>query len=174
MHLWVRKLELFQSDCNLSAPILSQLQLFQSCCTYFEPMWLELKQSDFSCFELTLIISIWLHHFYQESATFFVMLFPYFEQISQNNGPFRINFNSFQLAVCVCVFLRHLRVFQDDCTCSEPHTIISLQNCTSLNLTPVMRPYWVKYFWQVKIKLFSLCQLSCTGKKNKTNCITIN
>ena len=63
------------------------------------------------------------------SYIFFNMRFPYFEQISQNNGPFRINFNSFQLVVCVC--LRHLRVFQDDCTCSEPHTIISLQSCTA-------------------------------------------
>ena len=71
----MRKLEWFQSDCSLSAPILSQLQLFQSCCTYFE---LELKQSDFSCFELTLIISIWLHHFYQESATFFCYALPIF------------------------------------------------------------------------------------------------
>ena len=73
------------------------------------------------------------------------------------------------MCVCVCVCLRHLRVFQDDCTCSEPHTIISLQSCTAFNSTAVMRPRWVRYFWQVSI--FRLCQLSCTDEKNQTNCI---
>ena len=71
--------------------------------------------------------------------------------------------------MCVCVCLRHLRVFQDDCTCSEPHTIISLQSCTAFNSTAVMRPRWVRYFWQVSI--FRLCQLSCTDEKNQANCI---
>ena len=106
MHLWVRKLELFQSDLNLSAPISSQLQLFQSCCTYFEPIlivtrietiWFIMFRANFNNFNLTL-------PFLSGVSYFFEMLFPYFEQISQNNGPFWINFNSFQLYVCVCAF----------------------------------------------------------------------
>ena len=74
------------------------------------------------------------------------------------------------LSSCMCVCLGHLRVFQDDCTCSEPHTIILLQSCTAFNSTAVMRPRWVRYFWQVSI--FRLCQLSCTDEKNQTNSIT--
>ena len=73
------------------------------------------------------------------------------------------------VCVCVCVCLRHLRVFQDDCACSEPHTILSLQSCTAFNF---QLQFWVQYFWQVSI--FRLCQLSCTDKKNQTNCIAKN
>ena len=104
---------------------------------------------------------IWLHHFYQESATF-LMLFPYFNQISQNNQPFWINFNSFQLYVCVC--LRHLRMFQDDCSCSEAHTIISLLSCTAFNPTAVMMPRRVQYFWQVSSFLVFTNYLAQTRK----------
>ena len=97
------------------------------------------------------------------------MLFPYFEQISQNNGPFRINFKSFQLAVCVCVFetsesvSRWLHLFR------ATHNYFAPKLHCAFNSTAVMRPRWVRYFWQVSI--FRLCQLSCTDEKNQANCI---
>ena len=131
-----------------------------------------MKQSDFSCFELTLIISIWLHHFNQESATFSMLPngYAYVEQISQNNGPFQINLNYFQLYVCLCVFetsdsvSRWLHLFEFQAT----HNYFALKlHC--FNSTAVLRPHWVRYFWQVSI--FCLCQLSCTDEKNQINCI---
>ena len=147
MHLWVRKLELFQSDCNLikctyfkpTATISILLHLFQANVTRIETIWFFMFRANFNNFNLTA-------PFLSGVSYFFVMLFPYFEQISQNNGPFRINFNSFQLYVCVHVCLRHLTRFQDDCTCSKPHTIFSLKSCTAFNSTAVMRPRWVRYF----------------------------
>ena len=173
---------------QLSAPVGEKTWIIsiwlQFKCTYFEPtatisILLHLFRAN-----VTRIETIWFFMFRANNN--FNLTAPFLSGVSYffcyAVPIFRANFtkqwtlsNQLQFfpasCMCVCVCLRHLisRVFQDDCTCSEPHTIISLQSCTAFNSTAVMRPHWVRYFWQVSI--FRLCQLSCTDKKNQTNCI---
>ena len=99
-------------------------------------------------------------------------MLPIFRANFTNNEPFRINFNSFQLYVCVSVFFetsesvsRWLHLFR------ATHNYFALKlhcfqsNC-SYNYESSLGAVLL-----TSLKLFSLCQLSCTDEKNKTNCI---
>ena len=144
-----------------TATISILLHLFRANVTRIETIWFFMFRANFNNFNLTA-------PFLSGVSYFFCYALPIFRANFTKQWTLSNQLQFFP-ASCMCVCLRHLRVFQDDCTCSEPHTIISLQSCTAFNSTAVMRPRWVRYFWQVSI--FRLCQLSCTDEKNQTNCI---
>ena len=143
-----------------TATISILLHLFWANVTGIETIWFFMFWANFNNFNLTA-------PFLSGVSSFFCYALPYFEQISQNNGPFRINFNSFQLAVCVCVW--------DIWACFKmtapvpSHTQLFRSKAALLSIQLQLWGLVVRYFWQVSI--FRLCQLSCTDEKNQTNCI---
>ena len=145
------------------------LHLFRANVTWIETIWFFMFRANFNNFNLTLPFLSGVSYFFWYALPIFQAKFTKQWTLS-NQLQF---FPASCMCVCVCVFetsesvSRWLHLY----SCSEPHTIISLQSscCTAFNSTAVMRPRWVRYFWQVSI--FRLCQLSCTDEKNQTNCI---
>ena len=110
-----------QFNCTYFEPpatISILLHLFWANVTGIETIWFFMFRANFNNFNLTA-------PFLSGVSYFFCYALPIFRANFTKQWTLSNQLQFFP-AICVCAWDDDLRVFQDDCICSEPHIIISL------------------------------------------------